>query len=154
MHGRWSMAVKKTANKKTSYFYENILIALVIMMILVIMASFWRVTGLSKFCKKINFSTYKYVFISSWWLGNKYMRLIHSTYPNKKQGIVMNDLLQLIAIVIASVGAAALILALSKTVIITLPVILMQAATRNSVSSAPYRQRSRDQNNAGSCPFC
>ena len=56
----------------------------------------------------------------------------------------MNDLLMLIAMIITSVGAAALVLALSKAVIITLPGILMQAATRNSVSSAPSRQRSRD----------
>ena len=66
----------------------------------------------------------------------------------------MNDLLMLIAMIIASVGAAALVLVLSKAVIITLPGILMQAATRNSVSSARCRQRSSDQNNAGSCPFC
>ena len=66
----------------------------------------------------------------------------------------MNDLLMLIAMIITSVGAAALVLVLSKAVIITLPGILMQAATKNSVSSAPCRQRSRDQNKAGSCPFC
>jgi len=66
----------------------------------------------------------------------------------------MNDLLMLIAMIITSVGAAALVLVLSKAVIITLPGILMQAATRNSASSAPCRQRSRDQKKAGSCPFC
>ena len=66
----------------------------------------------------------------------------------------MNDLLMLVAMIIASVGAAALVLVLGKAVIITLPGILMQAATRNSVSSTPCRQRSGDQNEAGSCPFC
>jgi len=66
----------------------------------------------------------------------------------------MNDLLMLVAMIIASVGAAALVLVLSEAIIITLPGILMQAATRNSVSSAPRRQRSRNQNESGSCPFC
>ena len=66
----------------------------------------------------------------------------------------MNDLLMLVAMIIASVGAAALVLVLSKAVIITLPGIVMQAATRNSVSSAPRRQGSRNQDESGSCPFC
>ena len=66
----------------------------------------------------------------------------------------MNDLLMLIAMIITSVGAAALVLVLSKAVIITLPGILMQTATRNSASSAPCRQRLRNQIKAGSCPFC
>ena len=66
----------------------------------------------------------------------------------------MNDLLMLIAIIITSVGVAALILVLSQAVIITLPGIVMQAAARNSVSSASRRQRSRNQNESGSCPFC
>lgn len=68
--------------------------------------------------------------------------------------VVMNDLLMLVAMIVASIGAAALVLVLSKAVIITLPGIVMQAAARNSVSSASRRQRSRNQNESGSCPFC
>ena len=66
----------------------------------------------------------------------------------------MSDLLILIAMVIASVGAAALVLEFSKVVIITLPRILMQTAKINSTLSVPARQRSTDQNKSGSCPFC
>ena len=66
----------------------------------------------------------------------------------------MNDLLMLIAMVITSIGAAALILALSKVVIITLPEILIRTVRSNSVPSVPARQRSTGQNKAGSCPFC
>ena len=66
----------------------------------------------------------------------------------------MYDLLMLIAMVIASVGVAALVLEFSKAVIITLPRVLMQAANRNSAPSVPARQRSKDQNKSGSCPFC
>ena len=66
----------------------------------------------------------------------------------------MNDLLMLIAMIAASIGAAALVLVFSKSVIITLPGIVMQAATRNSVSPAPRRQRSSNQNESGLCPFC
>ena len=66
----------------------------------------------------------------------------------------MNDLLMLVAMIVASIGAAALVLVFSKAVIITLPGIVMQAAARNSVSSASRRQRSRNQNESGSCPFC
>ena len=66
----------------------------------------------------------------------------------------MNDLLMLIAMVIASVGAAALVLAFSKVAIITLPRILIQAAKGNSAPSVPAQQRSTDQNKSGSCPFC
>ena len=66
----------------------------------------------------------------------------------------MNDLLMLIAMIITSVGAAALVLVLSKAVIITLPETLMRAVKRNSAPSVPARQRSTGQNKAGSCPFC
>ena len=66
----------------------------------------------------------------------------------------MSNLLMLIVMVIASVGVAALILEFSKAVIITLPRVLMQAVNRNSAPSVPVRQRSKDQNKAGSCPFC
>jgi hypothetical protein len=66
----------------------------------------------------------------------------------------MSDLLILIAVVIASVGAAALVLEFSKVVIITLPRILMQAAKGNSAPLIPARQRSTDQNKGKSCPFC
>ena len=66
----------------------------------------------------------------------------------------MNDLLMLVAMIVASIGAAALVLVFSKAVIIILPGIVIQAATRNGVSSAPRRQRSRNQNESGSCPFC
>jgi hypothetical protein len=66
----------------------------------------------------------------------------------------MNDLLMLIAMVIASVGVAALILMLSEIIIITVPVMLTQAVKGNSAPSVPTRQRSTDQNKSGSCPFC
>ena len=66
----------------------------------------------------------------------------------------MSDLLMLIAMVIASVGAAALVLEFSKVVIITLPRILMQTAKGNGAPLVPARQRSTDQNKSGSCPFC
>jgi hypothetical protein len=66
----------------------------------------------------------------------------------------MSELLVLIAMIITSVGAAALVLVLSKVVIITLPVILMQTVKGNCTLSAPARQRSTAQNKAGSCPFC
>ena len=66
----------------------------------------------------------------------------------------MNDLLMLIAVVIASVGAAALVLEFSKVVIITLPRILIRAAKGNSAPLVPGRQRLKDQNKSGSCPFC
>ena len=66
----------------------------------------------------------------------------------------MKDLLMLIAMVIASVGAAALVLEFSKVVIITLPRLLMQTAKINSAPSVPARQSSTDQNKSGSCPFC
>jgi hypothetical protein len=66
----------------------------------------------------------------------------------------MSDLLVLIAMIIASVGAAALVLLLSKVVIIKLPEILMQAVKGNSTPSVPARQQSTGQNKAGSCPFC
>ena len=69
-------------------------------------------------------------------------------------GVVMNDLLMLIAIVITSIGAAALVLALSKAVIIALPEILIRTVRSNSAPSVPVRQRSTRQNKAGSCPFC
>ena len=82
------------------------------------------------------------------------MRLIQSAYLNKKKGVVMSDLLMLIAMVIASVGAAALVLEFSKVVIITLPRILMQAAKGNSAPLVSARQRSTDQNKSGSCPLC
>jgi hypothetical protein len=66
----------------------------------------------------------------------------------------MSDLLILIFMVIASVGVAALILGLSEVIIITLPEMLMQAVKGNSAPLVPARQRSTDQNNARSCPFC
>jgi hypothetical protein len=66
----------------------------------------------------------------------------------------MNDLLMLIAVVITSVGAAALVLEFSKVVIITLPRILIQAGKGSSAPSVPGRQRSMRQKKAGSCPFC
>jgi len=66
----------------------------------------------------------------------------------------MNDLLMLIAMVITSIGAAALILALSKVVIITLPEILIRTVRSNSAPSVTARQRSTGQNKSGSCPFC
>ena len=66
----------------------------------------------------------------------------------------MSDLLMLIAMIIASVGVAALILVLSKVVIITLPEILIRAVKGNNASSVLGRQRSTGQNRAGSCPFC
>ena len=66
----------------------------------------------------------------------------------------MSNLLMLIVTVIASVGVAALILRLSELIIITLPELLTQAAKGNSAPLVPARQRSRDQNKSGSCPFC
>jgi len=66
----------------------------------------------------------------------------------------MNDLLMLIAIVITSIGAAALVLALSKVVVITLPEILIRTVRSNSAPSVPARQRSTEQKKSGSCPFC
>jgi hypothetical protein len=66
----------------------------------------------------------------------------------------MSDLLMLIVMVIASVGVAALILRLSELIIITLPELLTQAVKGNSAPLVPARQRSRDQNKSGSCPFC
>ena len=52
----------------------------------------------------------------------------------------MNDLLMLIATVIASIGAASLVLALSEFVIITLPQPLMRSTIRDSASSVSARQ--------------
>ena len=66
----------------------------------------------------------------------------------------MNDLLMLIAIIITSVGAAALVLALSKVVFISLPEILIRTVRGNSAPSVPARKRSTGKNKAGSCPFC
>ena len=66
----------------------------------------------------------------------------------------MNDLLMLIALVITSIGAAALFLALSKVIIISIPEILIRVAGNNSTPSAICRQRSKSQNKAGSCPYC
>jgi hypothetical protein len=66
----------------------------------------------------------------------------------------MGDLLMLIVTIIASVGAAALVLVLSKAAIITLPEILIRAAKGNSAPSVPVRELSTDQNKARSCPFC
>ena len=66
----------------------------------------------------------------------------------------MNDLLMLIAMVIASVGAAALVLEFSKVVIITLPRILTQVGKGNRAPSVLGRQRSTGQKKSGSCPFC
>ena len=66
----------------------------------------------------------------------------------------MSKLLMLIVMVIASVGVAALILRLSELIIITLPELLTQAVKGNSAPLVPARQRSRDQNKSGSCPFC
>ena len=66
----------------------------------------------------------------------------------------MNDLLMLIAMVIASVGAAALVLEFSKVVIITLPEILIRAAKGNRAPSVPVQQQSTGQHKAGPCPFC
>jgi len=66
----------------------------------------------------------------------------------------MNDLLMLIAIVIASIGTATIVLALCKIIIIALPEILVRTVSGNSVPSIPARQRSADQDKAGSCPFC
>jgi hypothetical protein len=66
----------------------------------------------------------------------------------------MSNLLMLIVMVIASVGVAALILRLSELIIITLPELLTQAVKGNSAPLVPARQRSRDQNKSGSCPFC
>ena len=73
---------------------------------------------------------------------------------DKKARVDMNNLLMLIAMIIASVGAAALVLEFSKVVLITLPRILIQAVKINSASSVPARQRSTGKNKAGSCPFC
>ena len=66
----------------------------------------------------------------------------------------MNDLLMLIAIIIESVGAAALVLALSKVVIITLPEILIRTVRSNGAPLVSARQRSTEQKNSGSCSFC
>lgn len=66
----------------------------------------------------------------------------------------MNDLLMLIAMVIASIGAASLVLALSEFVIITLPQTLMRSTRRNSASSVSARQRSSCQSKTRACPFC
>ncbi|MBT8438254.1 MAG: hypothetical protein KJO91_00905 [Gammaproteobacteria bacterium] len=51
----------------------------------------------------------------------------------------MNDLLMLIAMVIASIGAASLVLAVGAFVIITLPGALMHSTRRNSASSVSTR---------------
>ena len=66
----------------------------------------------------------------------------------------MNDLLMLIAIVITSIGAAAVVLALSKVVIIALPEVLLRTLGINSAPSVQTRQQSTCQNKAESCPFC
>ena len=66
----------------------------------------------------------------------------------------MKDLLMLIALVITSIGAAALVLALSKVILISLPEIFIRVAGNNSTPSATCRQRSKGQNKAGSCPYC
>lgn len=59
-----------------------------------------------------------------------------------------------ILMVIASVGIAALILGLGEVILITLPEMLIQAAKGNCAPLVLARQRSRDQNKTGSCPFC
>ena len=66
----------------------------------------------------------------------------------------MSNLLMLIVMIIASVGVAALILGISEIIIITLPEVLTQTATRNSAPSDPARQRSTGLNKSRSCPFC
>jgi hypothetical protein len=58
-----------------------------------------------------------------------------------------------ILMVIAAVGIAALILGLGEVILITLPEMLIQTAKGNSAPLVPARQRSRDQNKTGSCPF-
>ena len=65
----------------------------------------------------------------------------------------MNDLLMLIAMVIASIGAASLILAFSEFVIITLPRTLVLSTSRNNASLGSSRQRSSCQSKTGACPF-
>ena len=66
----------------------------------------------------------------------------------------MNDLLMLIAMVIASIGVASLVLALSEFVIITLPQTLMRSTRINSASTISDRQRSSCQSKTRACPFC
>ena len=66
----------------------------------------------------------------------------------------MNDLLILIATIITAIGAAALVLAFSKVIIIALPGIILRTASSNSAQPAPGRQRSTEQNKTGSCPYC
>jgi len=66
----------------------------------------------------------------------------------------MSGLLMLVAMIIASVGIAALILMLIEVIVITLPEMLMQTVKGNSELSVPSRKRSTDQNKARSYPFC
>lgn len=64
----------------------------------------------------------------------------------------MNDLLMLVATIITAIGAAALVLAFSKVIIIALPGILVRTVSSNS--ALPARQRASGQNKSGSCPLC